>query len=164
MTFSAVIIALVALQRFGELLLSRRNTSRLLAKGAIEAAPLHYAIMVGVHGAWFAALWIWGRDHPVNMYWLAAFVGLQCLRVWIIATLGTRWTTRIIVIPGAELVTTGPYRFLSHPNYAVVAGEIAVLPLALNLPAIALVFSILNAAILGVRIQAENQALKQSAV
>ncbi len=80
-------------------------------------------------------------------------------RVWVIATLGRRWTTRIIVLPDAPLVQDGPYRFLNHPNYWVVAGEIAVLPLALGLPWVALIFSALNAAVLAIRIAAENKAL-----
>jgi methyltransferase len=85
---------------------------------------------------------------------------LQVLRVWVLATLGPRWTTRIIVLPGAPLVKTGPYRFLSHPNYVVVIGEIAVLPLALGLPLYALAFSILNGIVLWIRISAENSALR----
>jgi len=87
---------------------------------------------------------------------------LQCLRFWVIWTLGSRWTTRIIVLPGQPLVSAGPYRFLSHPNYAVVAGEIAVLPLVLGLPLLAVVFTILNATALAIRIWAENRALAAS--
>jgi methyltransferase len=89
------------------------------------------------------------------------FLLLQLLRVWILATLGTRWTTRILVLPGASLVQRGPYRFLAHPNYAVVVGEIAVLPLAFGLICYALVFSLLNAAVLTIRIRAENAALRR---
>ena len=90
-----------------------------------------------MHAAWLIALWVWGRDQDVNLVALAVFVVLQGLRLWILATLGPRWTTRIIVLPGEPLVTSGPYRYLSHPNYAVVAGEIALLPLALHLPLLA---------------------------
>jgi methyltransferase len=85
---------------------------------------------------------------------------LQALRLWVLATLKDRWTTRIIVLPGAPLVTHGPYRFIRHPNYAIVVGEIAALPLALGMPFYAAVFSVLNAAVLFVRIRAENDALK----
>ena len=108
---------------------------RLLARGAIEIGASHYPLVVSVHAAWLIALWIWGRDQDVNLAALAGFVVLQGLRLWILATLGPRWTTRIIVLPGEPLVASGPYRYLAHPNYAVVAGEIALLPLALHLPA-----------------------------
>jgi methyltransferase len=84
---------------------------------------------------------------------------LQVLRLWTLATLGPRWTTRIIVLPDAPLVTTGPYRILSHPNYLVVIGEIAVLPLCIGLPWLSLIFSIANVGLLSVRIRAENAAL-----
>jgi methyltransferase len=87
------------------------------------------------------------------------FLALQVLRSWVLLTLGRRWTTRVIVLASTPLVTTGPYRFLSHPNYAVVVCEIAVLPLCLGLPWYALAFSVANAAILVVRIRAENAAL-----
>ena len=85
---------------------------------------------------------------------------LEIARLWVLATLGRRWTTRIIVLPGAPLVARGPYRFVSHPNYAVVIGEIAVLPLVFGLWQVALIFSVLNAALLWVRISAENEALR----
>jgi methyltransferase len=117
---------------------------------------------VSVHAAWLIALWALGRDQDVNLLLLALFVLLQAMRVWILATLGSRWTTRIIVLRGEPLITSGPYRYLSHPNYAVVAAEIAVLPLALHLPEVAIVFTLLNAAVLAVRIRAEARALSAS--
>lgn len=163
MTFATIILGLVTLQRIAELLLARRNTERLLVAGAHEVSPKHYGLLVGLHGAWLLALWLWGRDQPVNVNWLILFAALQAARVWVIATLGARWTTRIIVMPDTPLIATGPYRWLAHPNYTVVAGEIAALPLALNLPAIALIFSILNAAILSIRIRSENRALNRTA-
>jgi len=159
MTSSIIILGLVTFQRVGELLLARRNTARLLARGATEAGARHYPVMVALHFAWLSSLWIWGHSQPVAPVWLCGFIVLQCLRAWIVLSLGTRWTTRIVVLPGAPLVATGPYRFLSHPNYAVVVCEIAVLPLALGLPLIALVFTALNAWILSIRIRAENRAL-----
>jgi methyltransferase len=115
-----------------------------------------------VHAGWLIALWLFGRHQPVNAVALAAYLVLQILRFWIFRTLGTRWTTRIIVVPGEPLVSAGPYRFLSHPNYAVVAGEIVLLPLALALPWIAAIFSALNAIVLLIRIRAENDALAAS--
>jgi methyltransferase len=160
MSLAAIILALVTLQRLGELALARHNTEKLMARGAIEVGAAHFPLIVAMHVAWLAALWVFGRDHEVNLAALAVFVMLQGVRVWIIATLGSRWTTRIIVLPGAPLVTSGPYRYLSHPNYAVVVGEIAILPLALHLPWIALVFTILNGIALTVRIRAEQHALQ----
>jgi methyltransferase len=160
---ASVILALVTVQRLGELALSRYNTSRLLARGAIEVGAGHYPLIVSVHAAWLIALWIWGRGESVNLVALALFIVLQGLRVWIIATLGARWTTRIIVLPGEPLVASGPYRYLSHPNYAVVAVEIATLPLALHLPVLALIFTGLNAVVLAIRLRAETRALSGSA-
>jgi methyltransferase len=159
---AAIVLALVTLQRLGELVLARANTAKLLARGGIEIAAGHYPMVVTMHAAWLISLWAWGRDQPVDPLALAAFVILQGLRVWVIATLGSRWTTRIVVLPGQPLIASGPYRYLSHPNYVVVAAEIAVLPLALHLPLIALVFTILNAAMMVIRIRAETRALTAS--
>ena len=162
MTWSIVVLALVTLQRLGELVLARRNTRRLLAQGAHEVAPEHYPLIVAMHAAWLAGLWWLGWDRPVQWPWLLVFLVLQGLRVWVLATLGSRWTTRIIVLPGAPLVAKGPYRVLPHPNYAVVIGEIAALPLAFGLPAFAAAFSLLNAVVLTIRIRAENAALRSA--
>jgi methyltransferase len=157
--FASIILALVTLQRIGELVLSRYNTAKLRALGAIEIGAGHYPFVVSVHAAWLLALWLWGRDQDVDLLVLSLFVALQGVRLWILATLGPRWTTRIIVLPGAPLVTSGPYRYFSHPNYVVVAAEIALLPLALHLPWLALVFTALNAAALITRIRVEARAL-----
>ncbi len=159
MTLAATILFLVTLQRLGELVLARKNTARLKAKGAIEIGARHYPLLVAMHAAWLACLWIWGYDQSVDLIALTAFIVMQGLRLWVLATLGERWTTRIIVLPGAPLITSGPYRYLSHPNYAVVAAEIALLPLALHLPWLALVFTLLNAAVLTIRLRAEQRAL-----
>jgi methyltransferase len=161
-TFAEFILAAVALQRVGELFLARRNTSKLLARGAVEVARKHYPLMVALHAAWLISLFVLGRDQPVNVPALLVYLVLQGLRFWVMRTLGPRWTTRIIVLPEQPLVSAGPYRFLSHPNYAVVVGEIAVLPLVFNLPFVALVFTILNAVVLAIRIRAENRALAAS--
>jgi methyltransferase len=162
MTLAGLILGLVTLQRLGELVLARRNTGRLLAQGAHEVAAGHYPLIVALHGAWLAGLWYFAVHEmtaSVNWPWLGVFVILQALRVWVIATLGPRWTTRIIVLPGAPLVAAGPYRFVSHPNYCVVAAEILVLPLVFGLVGYGIVFSILNAAVLWIRIRAEEAAL-----
>ena len=158
-----LILGLVTLQRLGELVLARRNTGRLLAEGAHEAAPGHYPLIVALHAAWLAGLWVlvWRSDAEVIWGWVAAFVVLQGLRVWVIATLGSRWTTRIIVLPGAPLVTTGPYRFVSHPNYLVVVGEMMVLPLCFDLAWYGVLFTVLNIVVLRIRIRAEEAALRQ---
>jgi methyltransferase len=158
-SFASIILVLVTLQRLGELVIARANTRKLLGRGAIEVGANHYPLVVLVHAAWLIALWIGGRDQDVNLVALAAFAVLQGLRLWVLATLGSRWTTRIIVLPGEPLVASGPYRYLSHPNYAVVAGEIALLPLALHLPLLALVFTALNAAVLVIRVRAEARGL-----
>ncbi|MEI9925829.1 MAG: isoprenylcysteine carboxylmethyltransferase family protein [Bradyrhizobium sp.] len=162
MSAAEFILGLVTLQRAGELFLSHYHTRRLKARGAIEVAGGHYPLMVAVHTTWLIALWVFGHDQPINIIALLFFLLLQGLRVWVMRTLGPRWTTRIIVLPETSLVKAGPYRFLSHPNYAVVVGEIAVLPLVLGLPSIAVIFTILNAGVLMIRIRAENRALAAS--
>ncbi|MCW6506590.1 isoprenylcysteine carboxyl methyltransferase family protein [Lichenifustis flavocetrariae] len=162
MTLAVLILVLVTLQRCGELVLARHNTERLIAQGAFEIAPGHYPAIIAVHSLWLATLWVLGFTAGVNLAWLFLFCVLQALRIWVIATLGHRWTTRIIVLPGSPLVRTGPYRWLSHPNYVVVAAEIAVLPLVFGLPWVSLIFSLLNAAVLFVRIRAENGGLART--
>jgi methyltransferase len=159
MTPAALLLAFVTMGRLVELWHARQNTSVLMSAGAIEFGAGHYPLLVVLHAMWLSGLWLIGWDNPVSPEWFAAFVVLQVLRVWILATLGQRWTTRIVVMPGMPLVSHGPYRFLSHPNYLVVVGEIAVLPLCLGLPWYAAAFSVANAAVLTVRIRAENAAL-----
>ena len=153
------ILAFVTFQRLAELVLARQNTRALLAAGAREYAPGHYRLIVAVHAGWLAALFWLAPGQPIHWPFLALFVALQLGRVWVIRTLGPRWTTRIIVLPGAPLVTGGPFRFVSHPNYLVVIGEIAVLPLVFGLWEVAALFSVLNAIVLTIRVQAENRAL-----
>lgn len=159
MTLGIVILALVTLQRLGELWLSNRNTRRLLARGAHEVGAGHYPLIVAVHASWLASLWWLAPGRLVDGFWLGMYVLLEVGRIWVLATLGPRWTTRIIVLPQARLVRRGPYRFLNHPNYVVVVGEIAVLPLGFGLWQVALLFSLLNAAALLIRIREENRAL-----
>ena len=113
-----------------------------------------------LHGSWLAALWLLvPADAPVIWPLLVLFALLQAARLWVIASLGRYWTTRIITVPGAPLVRRGPYRWIKHPNYLVVAAEIAVLPLAFGAWEIALVFSALNALLLYHRIRVEEAAL-----
>jgi len=161
-TAAELILGLVTAQRGGELVFSYHNTRKLMARGAVEVAPQHYPLMVAVHALWLIALWVFGHDQPVNALALGAYLALQGLRFWVMRTLGARWTTRIIVLPGEPLVSSGPYRYLTHPNYAVVSGEIALLPLVVGLPWIAALFTVLNAGVLFIRIRAENRALDAS--
>jgi len=163
MTAALVILAAVAAQRLAELTLSARNTKALLASGAQEFSPRHYVFFPLLHGAWLVALAafiIWGGPIVIEWQMLAIFVLLQLGRLWVLWALGPRWTTRIIVKPGAALVTRGPYRFLRHPNYVVVVGEIAVLPLAFGAWPVAMVFTLLNGALLAYRIRREEEALR----
>lgn len=159
MNLNVAILAFVTLERIAELLLAARNTRRLLAQGAREHGRSHYGLIVSVHVLWLAALWWLARHSPIDGFWLALFVLIELGRMWVLLTLGRRWTTRIIVLPDAPLVETGPYRFVNHPNYWVVIGEIAVLPLVFGLWQVALAFTLLNAAVLAIRIREENRAL-----
>lgn len=156
---SVLLLGFVTAERLAELVLARRNTTRLLAMGAVEHAPGHYPLIVLLHAAWLIGLWLLAWNLPINLGWLAVFIVLQALRLWVLATLGPRWTTRIIVLPQTDLVARGPYRLVKHPNYLVVIGEIAVLPLVFGLVWYAGLFSLLNAGILFIRITAENKAL-----
>jgi len=155
-----VILALVVVQRLGELWLARRNTAALLARGAVEHGARHYPLIVLLHAAWLLAILLF-LPHPPRVVWwlLGVFVALQGLRIWVLATLGPYWTTRIISLPTAPLVRRGPYRFLRHPNYVVVASEILVLPLVFGEVDVALFFSLANAAMLSWRIRQEETIL-----
>ena len=159
MTLNIVILSLVTLQRGGELWLARRNTRRLLQQGAREHAPGHYPLIVAVHALWLVSLWWLAPSRGIDPFWLAFFVLIELTRIWVLLTLGSRWTTRIIVLPDEPLVRRGLYRIVNHPNYWVVVGEIAVLPLVFDLWWIAVIFSLLNAGVLSIRIREENRAL-----
>jgi methyltransferase len=156
---AVAILGLVTLQRLLEMRLAERHSRKLLAEGAVEHGREHYPIIVALHAAWLAALWWWAPGRPISLPLLMLFAVLQIGRVWVIRSLGDRWTTRIIVKHGAPLVRRGPYRFVNHPNYLIVAAEIAVLPLVFGLCQIAVLFSALNAIVLTVRIRVENRAL-----
>lgn len=162
MTLAIILLSAVTLERLCELWLARRNTAALLARGGYEVASGHYPLIILLHTLWLAGLWALGAGNSLHPGRLAAFLALQIPRAWVMATLGGRWTTRIIVLPGAPLVKHGPYRFLNHPNYLVVIGEIAILPLCLGLPWYALVFSIANLAVLRIRVRAETAAFERA--
>lgn len=159
MTLALSVLALVTAQRLGEAAWARVNARRLLARGGVEAGAGHYWVLIGLHAAWLAGLWGLGWDAAVSAPWLGFYLLLQAGRAWILWTLGRCWTTRIVVVPGEKLVAAGPYRFLKHPNYAVLAAEAAVLPLVFGLWLYAAVFGVLNSAVLAWRIAVEERAL-----
>ncbi len=157
-----IILSLVTLQRAAELYIAHRNTKRLLANGGFEVGSNHYPLMVALHTLWLGGLWylVLFQNPVVSMPWIFAYLVLEAGRGWIIAALGSRWTTRLIVVPGETLVDEGPYKFFRHPNYMVVAGEIFILPMAFGLWWYAILFTALNAAMLYWRIRSEDEALK----
>jgi methyltransferase len=161
--WGAALLGFLTLQRIAELWWARQNERRLLAAGGVEYGQSHLLLIVFLHAAWLIGMWALAYDRPVEPQFFIIVVILQIARFWVLTTLGRRWTIRIIVVPGEKLVARGPYRWLRHPNYTVVTGEIAAVPLALGLPLYALVFSILNAAVLAIRIPAENAALAAAA-
>lgn len=160
MSAAIIVIVLVALERLAELIYSARNTRALLARGAVEIGRSHYPVMVLLHAAWLVSLVVFlPRPPSLHWGWLGVFIVLQALRIWVLASLGPYWTTRILTLPDAPLVRKGPYRFLRHPNYVIVVCEIATLPLAFGEVGVAIAFSILNAAMLAWRITVEDRAL-----
>lgn len=162
MSWAALIVALVAIERGVELVHARRNSRRLFARGAIERGTGHYPLIVALHAAWLLSILVFApKDAALVWGWLGVFLLLQAARFWVLVTLGPYWTTRVIVPQDAPLIRSGPYRFLKHPNYAVVIGEIAVLPLVFGEWRVALVFSVLNLALLAWRIRIENAALAE---
>ena len=160
MSILYLVVALVALLRLVELVRASRNTRALMAKGAIEVGRGQYRAIVAFHALWLLALVAFiPADAPPDWFWLGFFVLLNAARLWVIASLGPYWTTRIVDLPGAPLVKRGPYRFLRHPNYLVVALEIPVLPLAFGAWRLALGFGLVNLALLGWRVALEDRAL-----
>jgi methyltransferase len=153
-------VGLVALQRLAELAWARRNTARLRRLGAIEADAVGYPLFVSLHAAWLASLALLAPA-AIQPCWpiLGLFALLQLGRLWVILSLGRWWTTRILTLPGAPLVQTGPFRWLRHPNYLLVAAEFAVLPLAFGAVAIAAIFSALNLMLIMRRVRIEDRAL-----
>lgn len=155
------VLAFVIVQRLAELAWAARNTRRLLARGAIETGQRHYPLFVLLHASWLIAIaFTVPADTPPSWPLLGLYGLLQVLRIWVVATLGPYWTTRIITLGDAPLIRSGPFRFMLHPNYAVVTAEIAVLPLAFDAWLIALFWSIANALLLRHRIRVEDNALQ----
>lgn len=162
------ILALVAVERLAELLVARRNAAWSLARGAREYGRGHYPAMVALHTALLVGCAVepWAADRPflpaVGWPALALVVAAQGLRWWCIATLGPRWNTRVLVVPGLPLVAAGPYRVLSHPNYVAVVVEGLALPLVHCAWLTAAGFTVLNALLLRVRIRCEDTALTRA--
>jgi methyltransferase len=159
------LIALLALERLYELKLSQRNAAKAFAQGALEVGLRHYRVMTLFHTAFLlfcvAEPWLLQREFPGLPGLVALVLALlaQSLRYWAISTLGEKWNTRVIVMPGSIPVTTGPYRFIKHPNYVAVVVELVAVPLIFGSWITAVIFSIGNAALLAVRIRAEEKAL-----
>jgi len=156
------VLLYVVAQRLGELVYANRNTKRLLANGGEEFGADHYSYFIFLHSAWIAIIALMvDPQHKIQMTGLILFAVTQVLRFWTLASIGRWWTTRIISAPHFDRVKRGPYRFISHPNYLIVVLEIALVPIILGLPWVALVFSILNAILLRHRIGVESEILKE---
>lgn len=159
----ALVLA-IAVQRALELRVARRHERWARERGAVEHGRGHYPLFFLLHGGWLASLAVEGRraQGRVSWPWLLVWLVMQPTRYWVIRSLGRLWNTRILIVPGAERVRSGPFRFLRHPNYAVVAAELLSAPLAVRAPRTALVFTLLNAALLLlIRIPAEERALRE---
>lgn len=160
-----VLVAAVAVERLAELVVSQRNAAWSLGRGGVETGRGHYPVMVVLHTGLLAGalveVWLRRPDFVPALGWtmLALVAASQALRWWCIGTLGHRWNTRVIVVPGLAPVTSGPYRWMSHPNYVAVVAEGVALPLVHSAWVTALVFSVCNAVLLAVRIRVENEAL-----
>lgn len=157
-----IVVGFLVLQRLAELIIARRNHRKLMAGGAIEVGRRHYPALVALHAGWLLAMLVTiDPESPMSIPLLAVFVLLECGRVWVIVTLGSRWTTRIMVVPGARPIQSGPYRYVNHPNYLIVCGELAVVPLMFGAWLLALIASALNLLILRARVRVENKALAE---
>jgi methyltransferase len=159
-TTAMIILLLVTLQRASELVIAKRNTAGLIAKGAVEHGASHYPVMVLLHASWLAGLWWFGWNATIIWPFMLLYIALQAFRIWILATLGARWTTRILTVRNETLVAKGPYRFVRHPNYLLVLFEVPLLPLAFGLPWFAALYGALNIAMLAWRISIEDQVLR----
>jgi len=161
------LVAIVAILRLAELRISARNVAALKARGAVEVGAGHYPWVVMVHASWLVGcvLEVWLLDRPwiagLGLPMLALFAAGMGLRLWTIRTLGGRWSTRVVVLPGEPLVTTGPFRWLRHPNYLGVVLELAALPLVHGAWITAVAFSVLNGMLLRARIRVEEAAMSR---
>ncbi|AWB92129.1 isoprenylcysteine carboxyl methyltransferase family protein [Aeromicrobium chenweiae] len=161
-----ILVGLVALERVAEMIVSRRNAAWSFARGGIESGQRHFPVMVALHTVFLAGMLVeawWRRpDVPASLAWtmLVVVIGCQVGRWWCIWALGPHWNTRVIVVPGTPPVRRGPYRVLSHPNYVVVVVEGIALPMVHDAWITAVVFTVLNAALLTERLRVEKAALR----
>jgi methyltransferase len=163
--WAQIVFTYVLLQRLTELVYANANTRRLLSEGGREVGARHYPLFIVLHSSWLIALAVFAAPaYAPNIPLLCAFIGSQLFRFWTLASIGRWWTTRIISAPHFPRVKRGPYRFMSHPNYTLVVVEIALLPLLLGTPILALIFSALNAALLWWRIKIESAVLRERSV
>ncbi|WP_084077627.1 isoprenylcysteine carboxyl methyltransferase family protein [Ureibacillus massiliensis] len=160
----SIILTIVILQRLIELMVARKNERIMLSKGAFEAGSSHYPYMIALHVSFFLSLIIEVVlfDKEISLifpYLFTLFIFVQLMRIWCLMSLGIFWNTKIIILPGANIVKKGPYLFMRHPNYLVVCSEILVLPLMFNAYFTAILFTLLNFLMLSVRIPTEERAL-----
>ncbi|MRX70934.1 hypothetical protein GJU40_01970 [Bacillus lacus] len=166
MTLFYIVISLLIIQRITELIIAKRNEKWVLSRGGVEHGREHYYLIVTLHVSFLLALvlettYFSSGISPLWPVLLPLIILTQIIRYWAIASLGYYWNTRIIIIPDHEVVSKGPYQFMRHPNYVVVAAEILFLPLLFSAYATAILFSILNAFMMLIRIPAEEKALRQ---
>ncbi|MBO0588479.1 isoprenylcysteine carboxyl methyltransferase family protein [Sporosarcina sp. E16_8] len=166
MVFS-IVISIVILQRLIELVVAKRNEKWMRSQGAFEAGAAHYPLMVAMHTAFFISLLaeVILLDRSLSSVWilfLVIFLVAQIARIWCLTSLGKFWNTKIIILPGADVVQKGPYKWVRHPNYVIVTTELLVLPLMFGAYLTAIIFTLLNVWMLSVRIPAEEKALKEA--
>lgn len=163
----AIIISIIICQRLIELIVAKRNETWMRGQGAYEVGASHYPLMVGMHVAFFISLIseVIVLDKPISPFWiplLAVFLLAQAARIWCLTSLGKFWNTKIIILPGADVVRKGPYKLIRHPNYLIVTIELLVLPLLFSAYLTAIIYSLLNMWMLSVRIPSEEKALKEA--
>ena len=157
-----IVITILLLQRVSELVISKRNEKWLRNQGAIDYGASHYYFIVAVHALFFISViaeFIYANNIAINWWLIIVAIILQLFRVWILLTLGNYWSTKILVVPNAPLIKTGPYRFVRHPNYVLVALELIVIPMIFNLYITTGIFLLLNSYVLSIRMREEDKAL-----
>lgn len=155
-----IFITFIVLQRLSELIIARRNEKWLLSQGAIQYGREHYPFMIALHTLFIGAIiaeYVWRGGPPIDGLFLIIYLLVLSFKFWALGSLGKYWNTKIYRIPGVYPVKKGPYKFLKHPNYMEVVCEVAIIPLVFHLYYTTIVFSLLNAIMLWVRINVENK-------